>query len=82
MKAQIHTIMTTIAIDDFQVDIFYNFGTREIEIFVDGQLHLRWHFNPERMIYNHMNMIEIAATAVTRWKKKRKDLWADPFQDY
>jgi len=45
-------------------------------------LHLRWHFNPERMIYNHMNMIEIAATAVTRWKKKRKDLWADPFQDY
>jgi len=82
MKAQILSIITTIQIDQYQVDISYNFSSREIEIFVDANLHLRWHFNPERMIYNHMNMIEIAATAVTRWKKKRNDLWDDPFQDY
>jgi len=82
MKAQIQSIITSIQVEDFQVDICYNFSVCEIEIFVDGQQTLKWYFVPERMIYNHMNMIEIAAQAVTKWKKKQESLWDNPFRDY
>jgi hypothetical protein len=82
MRAEIKSILTTVEIDDNQVDICYDFGSCMIDVFVDSQQIISWYFTPSRTIYNHMNMIELAAQALTRWKKKKRDLFNDPFQEY
>lgn len=82
MKAQILSIITTVQVDQFQVDISYDFNTCEIEIFVDAHREVRWYFKPERTIYNHMNMVTLAVEAVSKMKKRQELLWDNPFRDY
>lgn len=82
MKASINSILTTVQVNDYQVDLCYDFKSCELEIFCDTERIVRWYFVPTRMIYNHMNMITLACEAVEKWEKRKKKEEVDPFKDY
>ncbi len=56
-------------IDQFQVDLWYNFERSYLQIFVDGQLTTQNNFTPSFKIFNYINLIEVATVTVQKHKR-------------
>lgn len=56
-------------IDQFQVDLWYNFERSYLQIFVDGQLTTQATFTPSFKIFNYINLIEVATVTIQKHKK-------------
>lgn len=69
MRAQVASTNITILIDGYQIDIFYFFITRTMQIFVEGQLITDTIFEPARHTFNYVNMSDIAAKTLNFYLK-------------
>lgn len=72
MKAQIISTLHTIQVDDEQIDIYYDFPTSTLQIFVEGEHHLTSNFNPSRQILSYNNILDISTTYAQQHRKRRQ----------
>lgn len=72
MKAQIISTLHTVQVDNEQIDIYYDFPTSTLQIFVEGENHLSSNFNPSRQILSYNNILDIATTYYLQHKKRRQ----------
>lgn len=68
MKAQVINTQICVKVDEYYVEICYYFNSNEITIIIDGKQFTCWHFNPSRLAFNYMNMIELATETVRKYK--------------
>lgn len=70
MKATIVTSQFTIMIDEFQIDICYNFSANMLEGYVDGYCIMNAKFNPARVILSYPNILHMAIELLKLYNTK------------
>lgn len=60
MKAAIITSQFTVMIDEYQIDICYNFSVNMIEGYVDGYCVMNAKFTPARITLSYPNILHMA----------------------
>ena len=72
MKARIVCSNHTIIIEEYQIDLWYNFTDGKIQIFVDGSLISQGNFHPSFSSFNLINLMDVATTILDHHKKREQ----------
>lgn len=71
MKGEVISSNHTMMLEDFQIDLWYNFSKTWLQIFVDGELIIEGNYTPHHKQFNYVNLMEVAATALQQYKNKK-----------
>lgn len=81
MKGQVISSNHTIMIDEFQIDLWYNFERTWMEIFVDGNMTIQGNYTPTHKQFNYVNLMEVATTALSVYKRKLASVESERLKD-
>lgn len=72
MKAQVISSNHTVIIDENQIDLWYNFERSWMQIFVNGEEQVGYHFSPSFKSFNYVNILEVATTILKRYRVRKE----------
>ena len=70
MKGQVASSNHTLVIDEYQIDVWYNFLSLWMQIFVDGKLVIEGSFSPTAKSFNYVNILDVGITALNFYKNR------------
>ena len=69
MTATIIDTHHCVEINNTQLDLFYNFISNTIEVYIDGQHYISAKFHPGRVILSYTNVLQVATTYYVNYTK-------------
>lgn len=72
MKATIIDTHHTVQIESIQIDLFYNFSTGMMQVFIDGTHFVTARFNPSRQVLSYTNVLDVSVTYYEHYIKYQK----------
>lgn len=72
MKASIVSSNHTVMIDEYQIDLWYNFNNGTIQIYVNGSIVSQGNFAPTFQSFNLINIMDVATKILEHYKKREQ----------
>lgn len=72
MKGQVLSSHHSMEIDGTQIDIYFNFQSSEMIIYIEGQQFTHSHYSPSFKTFNYVNLMDIASKSLNFYKIKKQ----------
>lgn len=72
MKGQVLSSHHSMVIDEIQVDIYFDFYSSQMIIYIEGKEFTHSHYSPSFKTFNYVNLMDIAAHSLSFYKTKKR----------